>query len=149
MLWNCIETPWKPATTLKYNSTFLLSQAQSFLGCFVHCCLCVSFALMSSDVSSSQTQQSHASQAFEQRERLSSPSKKKWKSPLRKSPCIHMSPLLRWLHPREDRKSLLASMDPVPSNYGSLLWKPWKPWGGSSSCLLAKMFNGHTISTVL
>ncbi|XP_052472950.1 protein turtle homolog B-like isoform X1 [Carassius gibelio] len=73
------------------------------------------------DVSTSQTQQAHASQASEQREHLSSPSKKKWKSTLRKSPCLHLSSLLRWLHPREDRKSLLASMDIVPSNYGSLL----------------------------
>ncbi|XP_077064786.1 protein turtle homolog B isoform X2 [Siphateles boraxobius] len=73
------------------------------------------------DVSTSQTQQPHASQASVQREHLSSPSKKKWKSTLRKTPCLHLSSLLRWLHPREDRKSLLASMDPAPSNYGSLL----------------------------
>lgn len=84
-------------------------------------CCRVSFALLSLDVSTSQTQQPHASQASEQREHLSSPSKKKWKSTLRKSPCLHLSSLLRWLHPREDRKSLLASMDPAPSNYGSLL----------------------------
>lgn len=89
-------------------------------------CRCVSFALLSLDVSTSQTQQPHASQASEQREHLSSPSKKKWKSTLRKSPCLHLSSLLRWLHPREDRKSLLASMDPAPSNYGSLLWEPPK-----------------------
>ncbi len=83
--------------------------------------------LLSLDVSTSQTQQPHASQASEQREHLSSPSKKKWKSTLRKSPCLHLSSLLRWLHPREDRKSLLASMDPAPSNYGSLLWEPPLP----------------------
>ncbi len=121
-------------------------------------CCCVSFALLSLDVSTSQTQQPHASQASEQREHLSSPSKKKWKSTLRKPPCLHLSSLLRWLHPREDKKILLASMDPAPSNYGSLLWEPPPPkknslklilWGGSSPCPLAKMYNGQALGTVL
>ncbi len=120
------------------------------------CSVAVSFALLSLDVSTSQTQQPHASQASEQREHISSPSKKKWKSTLRKPPRLHLSSLLRWLHPREDKKFLLASMDPAPSNYSSLLWEPPPKkslklilWGGSSPCPLAKMYNGQALCTVL
>ncbi|XP_030633706.1 protein turtle homolog B [Chanos chanos] len=73
------------------------------------------------DVSTSQTQQLHTPQAALAEEELCSPQKRKRKRPMRKSPYFHLSSLLRWTHPREDRKALLASMDTLPPNYGTLL----------------------------
>ncbi|XP_072548265.1 protein turtle homolog B isoform X2 [Salminus brasiliensis] len=73
------------------------------------------------DVSFSQTQQQHASQAPLQRQDIGSPTRKSRKKTLRKSPYLHLSSILRWSPPREDRKALLASVKSALPNYGSLL----------------------------